>query len=69
MKTVTVEFLVEDGKDVINVAEIRDGIAGWLEQFFFVVSNKYVGKSWAEGKAHGNTTNLFARSIAETEIK
>ena len=38
-----VGFLVEDAKDVINVAEIKDGFAGLSEQFLFIVSKKCVG--------------------------
>ena len=67
-KAVTVGCLVENGKDVISVAEIQNGFAGSSKQFLLVVSNKYIGKSWAKWRAHGTTINPFIHCVIATEI-
>ena len=68
MKTVTVGFLVEDGKGVMNIAEMQSGFAGLSKQFLLVVSNKYIGKSWAKWRARRNIINLFVYCIVEAEF-
>ena len=62
------EFLVEDGKGVVNVEELVAGFADLSKQFFFVISNKYNCKSWAKRKACEHTINLSMNCMIETEF-
>ena len=61
-------FLVEDVKDVINVAEIRDKLVVLQKKFLLVVSNEYIGKCLVEWRAHCNTMSLLVHSFVETKI-
>ena len=39
------------------------------KQFLFVVSKKYMGKSWANWRAHGNSIGLFVHCIVEAKFE
>ena len=62
------DFVVENGNGVINVAEKQDEFSALSKQFLFAVSNKHIGKNWAKWRAHGNTNNVFVHCIVETEF-
>ena len=55
----TVGLLVEIGKDIFNVEEIKNGFVGSSKQFLLVVSKNCIGKNWTKWRAHDNNFNLF----------
>ena len=62
------QCLVEDGKGVISIVEIQDGFTGSSQHFLFVISNKYIGKSWAEWRARGNISICLCTALSKLNL-